>query len=61
MKVSAQCGIAIYGECLRLDITRSGISYTRRSAKQLIFFFVNCQNCRKERLSDKLEGFTRQF
>ena len=59
MKVRAWRGIPIYGDCLRLDVTWSGISYTRRSANNytlLLGFFKL-----SDRLSYKLEGFTRQI
>ena len=50
MKVRAWRGISVHGDCLRLDVTWSGTSYTRRSAN--IFLKLS------DRLSNKLEGFT---
>ena len=49
--------IAIYGDCLRLDVTWSGIYYTQRSANNSKLFFFKLS----DRLSDKLEGFTGQI
>ena len=48
---------AIYGDCLRLDVTWSGIYYTQRSANNSKLFFFKLS----DRLSDKLEGFTGQI
>ena len=57
MKVRARCGIAIYGDCLRLDVTWSGIPYTEgQQTMQNCFCFLLL-----DRLSDKLEGFTGQI
>ena len=60
MKVRARCGIAIYKDCLRLDVTWSGISYTHqlRSANNFTLF---CFQKLSDRLSDKLEGFIGQI
>ena len=40
MTVLTLCGIAISGEFLRLDVTWSGIFYTRRSANNSTLFFL---------------------
>ena len=54
MKVRAWRGIPIYGDCLQLNVTWSGISCTQRSAnKSTLFPFFKLSG----RLSDKLEGY----
>ena len=56
-KVLAWCGIAIYRDCLRLDVTWSGIFYTHIGQQTIRHRFI----LKNYIMSDKLQGFTGQI